>query len=70
MQSEDPAEVRQHLDVLRLEHKLAVSIGMDSDPEYMADLEHQLATCETAWVAAAVTQIAVSRAVLRGRPHG
>ena len=70
MQSDDPAEVRQHLDLLRLEHELAVSIGLDSDPVYMADLQHQLATWEAAWVAAAVTEIAVSRAVLQGRAHG
>jgi hypothetical protein len=70
MQSDDPAEVRQHLDLLRLEHELALSIGLDSDPVYMADLAHQLATCEVAWVAAAVTEIAVSRAVLLGRSHG
>ena len=70
MQSDDPAEVRQHLDLLRLEHELAVSIGLDSDPVYMADLQHQLATWEAAWVAAAVTELAVSRAVLRGRSHG
>jgi hypothetical protein len=70
MQSDDPAEVRQHLDLLRLEHELAVSIGLDSDPVYMADLEYQLATWEAAWVAAAVTEIAVSRAVLQGRRNG
>ena len=70
MQSEDPAEVRQHLDLLRLEHELAVSIGLDADPAYMADLEEQLATLEAAWVAAAVTQTAVSRAATQGRLHG
>ena len=70
MQSEDPAEVRQQLDLLRLEHELAVSIGLDADPVYMADLEQQLATFEAAWVAAAVTEIAVSRAVERGRLRG
>jgi hypothetical protein len=70
MQSDDPAEVRQHLYLLRLEHDLAVSIGLDSDPVYMADLEHQLATWQAAWVAAAVTEIAVSRAVRHGRLHG
>ena len=70
MQSHDPAAVRQQLDLLRLEHQLAVSIGLDSDPVYMADLEHQLATWEAAWVAAAVTDIAVSRAVVQGRWHG
>lgn len=70
MQSDDPTEVRQHLDLLRLEHELAVSIGLDSDPVYMADLQHQLAAWEAAWVAAAVTELAVSRAVRQGRPHG
>ncbi len=70
MQSDDPAEVRQQLDLLRLEHDLAVSIGLDSDPVYMADLERQLATWEAAWVAVGVTEIAVRRAVLRGRWHG
>lgn len=70
MQSEDPSRVREHLDLLRLEHELAVSIGLDADPVYMADLQHQLATWEAAWVLAAVTQIAVSRAARRGRAHG
>lgn len=70
MQSQDPARVREQLDLLRLEHELAVSIGLDADPVYMADLEHQLATWEAAWVVAAVTQIAVSRAERRGRPRG
>ena len=70
MPPDDPAEVRQQLDLLRLEHELAVSIGLDSDPAYMADLEHQLATWQAAWVAAAVTEIAVRRAVRVGRWHG
>ena len=70
MHSEDPAAVRQHLDLLRIEHELAVAIGLDNDPVYMADLEHQLATWEAAWVGAAVTEIAVSRAERQGRPQG
>jgi len=70
MTPQDPAEVRQHLDLLRMEHDLAVSIGLDSDPAYMADLEHQLATYEAAWVGAAVTQIAVTRAEQQGRLQG
>ena len=70
MQSDDPARAREHLELLRLEHQLAVSVGLDSDPVYMADLEHQLATWEAAWITAAVTEIAVSRAVLQGRSHG
>ena len=70
MQSEDPAIVRQQLDLLRLEHELALSIGLDNDPAYMADLEHQLATWEAAWIGAAVTEIAVSRVAEHGRPQG
>ncbi len=70
MQSEDPATVRQRLDLLRMEHELAVSIGLDNDPVYMADLERQLATWEAAWVGAAVTEIAVSRAARHGRLQG
>ena len=42
MECDDPADVRQHLELLRIEHQLAVAIGLDADPEYMADLEHQL----------------------------
>ncbi|HYH57605.1 MAG TPA: hypothetical protein VD790_00095 [Thermoleophilaceae bacterium] len=70
MTPQDPAAVRQHLDLLRIEHDLAVAIGLDSDPAYMADLKHQLATYEAAWVGAAVTEIAVSRAEQQGRPQG
>jgi len=70
MPSEDPAIVRQQLDLLRMEHELAMAIGLDNDPAYMADLEHQLATWEAAWVGAAVTELAVSRAAEQGRPQG
>ena len=67
---QDPGDVRQHLHLLRIEHELAIAIGLDSDPAYMADLEHQLATYEAAWVGATVTEIAVSRAGQQGRPQG
>jgi hypothetical protein len=70
MHSQDPADVRQHLDLLRLEHDLAVSIGLDNDPVYMADLQQQLATYEAAWVGVEVTQLAVSRGEREGRPQG
>jgi DnaJ-domain-containing protein 1 len=70
MDSDDPSTVRQRLELLRIEHQLAVAIGLDADPEYMADLEHQLEIWEAAWVGAAVTQLAVRRAELRGRPQG
>jgi hypothetical protein len=70
MPPSDAAEVRQHLDLLRVERALAVSIGLDADPAYMADLERQLATWEAAWIGASVTEIAVSRAQQRGRQLG
>jgi hypothetical protein len=66
----DPGEVRERVELLRLEHKLAQAIGLDADREYMADLESQLAACEAALVGAAVTEIAVTRAEQRGRPQG
>ena len=70
MESDDPSTVRQRLELLRIEHQLAVAIGLDADPEYMADLEHQLEIWEAAWVGVAVTQLAVRRAERRGRPQG
>ena len=42
MECDDPADVRERLELLRIEHRLAVSIGLDADREYMADLERQL----------------------------
>ena len=66
----DPSEVRERLELLRIEHELACSIGLDEDAEYMADLERQLAMLEAAWVGARVTEIAVTQAGLLGRPQG
>jgi hypothetical protein len=70
MDCDDPSAVREQLELLRIEHQLAVSIGLDADPDYMADLERQLEIWEAAWVGATVTQLAVRRAELRGRPQG
>ncbi|MEA2131564.1 MAG: hypothetical protein QOJ85_4455 [Solirubrobacteraceae bacterium] len=66
----DPSEVRERLELLRIEHELACSIGLDEDAEYMADLERQLALLEAAWVGARVTEIAVTRAEDAGRQQG
>ncbi len=66
----DPSEVRQRLELLRMEHELACSIGLDEDTEYMADLAYQLATLEAAWVGALVTEIAVTQAERLGRQQG
>ncbi len=70
MDCDDPAEVRERLELLRIEHQLAVSIGLDSDPQYMAELEQQLAIWEAAWIGAAVTELAVKRAAQSGRLQG
>lgn len=70
MEIDDPADVREQLELLRIEHRLAVSIGLDADPQYIADLERQLALWEAAWVGARVTQLAVMRARTRGRLSG
>jgi hypothetical protein len=70
MQYSDPSELRERLELLRIEHELACAIGLDEDPEYMADLKRQLETWEAAWVSARVTQIAVRQAGQRGRPQG
>ena len=70
MESHDPADVRERLELLRMERDIAVSIGLDSDLEYMADLERQLDIFEAAWTGAAVTEVAVKRAQVRGRQQG
>jgi hypothetical protein len=66
----DPSELRERLELLRIEHELACAIGLDEDPEYMADLKRQLATWEAAWVGARVTEIAVKRSEQQGRRQG
>lgn len=70
MSYSDPSEVRERLELLRVERQLARSIGLDADEEYMADLENQLAALEAAWIGARVTEIAVTRAEATGRPQG
>ncbi|HTN24443.1 MAG TPA: hypothetical protein VL120_10685 [Solirubrobacteraceae bacterium] len=70
MRYSDPSDVRERLELLRVEHQLARSIGLDTDSEYMADLEQQLATLEAAWIGARVTEIAVTQAQHLGRRQG
>ena len=70
MHVDDPTAARERLELLRAERDLALAIGLNADREYMADLEHQLAIWEAAWVCAAVTEIAVSRGQRAGCPQG
>jgi hypothetical protein len=66
----DAADLRERLDLLRLEHDLAYAVGLDADVAYMAELQQELARWEAAWVGAAVTEIAVAQADVRGRLQG
>ncbi|MBW3653769.1 MAG: hypothetical protein KY433_09290 [Actinobacteria bacterium] len=70
VECDDPAAARERLELLRIEHELAVAVGLDADPRYMADLQQQLQIWEAAWVGAAVTQLAVRQAQTRGRQEG
>jgi hypothetical protein len=53
-----------------VERELARAVGLDADPAYMAALERELAVWEAAWIGAVVTEVAVARAGVSGRPQG
>lgn len=57
---------RQHLEVLESERALAGLCGLDTDPTYMADLRGEIDEFRAAYVALAVTELAVLRAELAG----
>ena len=63
-------EIREHLLGLALERREAEAIGLDCDAAYMADLEAEVAEWRAAYVAAAVTEIAILRGELFGRDLG
>jgi hypothetical protein len=60
------SEIRARLDRLYLEMFEAESMGLTSCTAYMQDLEDEITECRTAFVEAAVTEIAVARAELQG----
>jgi len=62
--------VRQQLLLLGEERVVAHEAGLDHDPAYMADLEDEIALVRTAYVGAAVTEIAMLRARLDGTLKG
>ena len=64
------AEMREHLQILRLERALADVEGRASDTAYVADLEDEIAATRTAYVGAAVTEIASLRGQLSGQARG
>lgn len=61
-------EIQIRLKELQVERLLAVSEGLAANALYMADLEDEIAEVSTAYVGAAVTEIATLRAAL-SRPQ-
>jgi hypothetical protein len=64
------AEIRNHLKLLELERLEAESVGLLRDERYKRDLETEMAECRSAFVVAAVTEIARLRAELSSRQVG
>lgn len=63
-------EMQTHLQELEAERALALIEGLGDSAAYMADLDDEIAATRHAYIAAAVTEIAVLRAELSGELHG
>ena len=63
-------EIRIHLDSLAEERIAALAWGADAIPAYIDDLEREIAGYRSAYVGAAVTEIASFRAQLSGPQVG
>ena len=63
-------EIRTHLDSLAEERAAALAWGADAIPAYLADLEREIDDYRSAYVGAAVTEIASFRALLSGPQVG
>jgi hypothetical protein len=63
-------EIQSHLKQLHAERALAVIEGMAADGAYLADLDDEIAATASAYVCAAVTEIAMFRGELYGRKQG
>ena len=61
-------DMQNHLQDLQTERALASIEGLSDDSAYMADLNREIAVTRSAYVGAAVTEIATLRAQLSG-PH-
>ena len=59
-------EIQIRLKELQVERLLAASEGLAANALYMADLEDEIAELSTAYVGAAVTEIATLRSALSG----
>ena len=63
-------EIQDHLQQLHVERALALIEGLEEQTAYMADLEDEIAAMRSAYVGAAVTEIASLRAELSGPQVG
>ncbi len=63
-------DVRHHLDDLLAERSLADAQGLLDVDAYRTDLETEIAVARSAWVGAALTEIATFRGQLHGRLQG
>jgi hypothetical protein len=63
-------EIQDHLQQLHVERALALIEGLEEQTAYMADLEDEIAATRSAYVGAAVTEIASLRAELAGPQAG
>ena len=64
------ADVHERLQSLLAERALAGVEGLAGNSLYMTDLEQDIEATRAAYVGAAVTDIAVLRGLLSGRPQG
>ena len=64
------AEIRSQLQRLELERLQAKSVGLEDCESYMTQLANEIDHCRSAFVGAAVTELAVLRGELRGRQMG
>jgi len=63
-------EIRSHLNSLATERAAALEWGADAIPAYIDDLEREIDDYRSAYVGAAVTEIASFRAQLSGPQVG
>ena len=63
-------QMQNHLRELQAERALASVEGLSNDSAYMSDLEDEIAATRSAYVTAAVTEIATLRAQLSGPQLG
>jgi hypothetical protein len=64
------AEIHTHLQSLQAERALASIEGLAGNATYLADLDQEIADARSAYVGAAVTEIASLRAQLSGPQVG